>query len=216
MSVRGNLCLALLACAAMFAEDVGAAEAPYVDPWDEVTQKAAESAVARLGAKRGLAIERRVLEIRGLTAGVTGGGTGLVATVAEVKQALRDLGGRETGLEVEVDLPADVLFDFDKADIRPDAAAALAKLAILIRAHPGGATRLEGHTDAVGNDAHNQALSERRAQAVQRWLVEREGIAAAALTVRGFGESQPVASNDTDQGRQKNRRVRAVIRKGPP
>ena len=211
MGVRGKLCLALLA----FAAGAGAAEAPYVDPWDEVTQRAAEAAVARLGAKRGLEVQGRVLAVRGLTAAVAGSGAGLVATVQQVKQALRDLGGRETSLEVEVDLPADVLFEFDKADIRPDAAAALAKLAILIRAYPDGATRLEGHTDAVGADEHNQALSERRAQAVRRWLVEREGIAAAALTVRGFGESQPVASNDTDEGRQKNRRVRAVIRKGP-
>jgi OOP family OmpA-OmpF porin len=68
----------------------------------------------------------------------------------------------------------------------------------------------------VGSDEHNQALSQRRAESVRRWLVEREGIPAAGLTVRGFGESQPVASNDTEEGRQRNRRVRAVIRKTPP
>jgi OmpA-OmpF porin, OOP family len=65
----------------------------------------------------------------------------------------------------------------------------------------------------VGEEAYNRALSERRAEAVKRWLVEREGIEAARLETRGWGESRPVADNDTDEGRQKNRRVEVVIRK---
>ena len=80
-----------------------------------------------------------VVTVIGLTAGVT-------ATVQQVKQAMQDLGAKETDLEVHVELPADVLFDFDKADIRPDAAAALAKVATIIRAYPNGSATLEGHT----------------------------------------------------------------------
>ena len=113
-----------------------------------------------------------------------------------------------------MDLPADVLFDFDKADVRSDAAEALAHLATLIRGYPDRRVRLEGHTDAKGDDAYNQRLSERRAAAVARWLTEREGIEAARLAPRGFGEKQPAASNDDDAGRQKNRRVEVVIEKG--
>jgi outer membrane protein OmpA-like peptidoglycan-associated protein len=126
---------------------------------------------------------------------------------------MRDLGATETDLEVRVELPADVLFDFDKADIRSDAAQALAQLATLIRAYPSGSATLEGHTDSKGDDAYNQRLSERRAESVKRWLVEREGIAADRLTPKGWGERKPVAGNEDDAGRQRNRRVEVVIRK---
>lgn len=183
-----------------------AEEPPYSGPWDPAAQSAAEAAVARLGAKRALAVTPRVLAIRGLA-------SGLVATVQDVQRAMRDLDARETDLEVRVELPADVLFDFDKADIRADAARALAQVATLIRAYPSGSAALEGHTDSKGDDGYNQRLSERRAGAVARWLVEKEGIEAARLTPRGHGESRPVASNGDEAGRQKNRRVEVVIRK---
>ena len=148
-----------------------------------------------------------VVTVIGLTAGVT-------ATVQQVKQAMQDLGAKETDLEVHVELPADVLFDFDKADIRSDAAAALGKVATIIRAYPSGSANLEGHTDSKGDDAYNQRLSERRAESVRRWLIDRERLDPSRLGARGWGESRPVASNDTDAGRQKNRRVEVVIRKG--
>ncbi|HEX3125933.1 MAG TPA: OmpA family protein [Thermoanaerobaculia bacterium] len=183
-----------------------AGEPPYAGPWDPAAESAAEAAVARLGAKRALALTPRVLAIRGLA-------SGLVATVQDVQRAMRDLGAKETDLEVRVELPADVLFDFDKADIRADAARALAQVATLIHAYPSGSATLEGHTDSKGDDAYNQGLSKRRAEAVERWLVEKEGIEAARLTPRGYGESRPVASNDDEAGRQRNRRVEVVIRK---
>ena len=183
-----------------------AEEPPYAGPWDPAAESAAEAAVARLGAKRALALTPRVLAIRGLA-------SGLVATVQDVQRAMRDLGAKETDLEVRVELPADVLFDFDKADIRADAARALAQVATLIRAYPSGSATLEGHTDSKGDDAYNQGLSKRRAEAVERWLVEKEGIEAARLTPRGYGESRSVASNDDEAGRQRNRRVEVVIRK---
>lgn len=190
-----------------------AADPPYADAWEPAAVAAAEDAAARLGAKRAINLVPRVLAIRGLELGVAGRGTGIVATVQEVRQAMRDLGAKETDLEVRVALPADVLFDFDKADIRSDAAKALGQLATLIRAYPSGSATLDGHTDSKGDDAYNLRLSERRAESVKRWLVEREGIEAARLTPRGLGERQPVASNDDDAGRQRNRRVEAVIRK---
>jgi outer membrane protein OmpA-like peptidoglycan-associated protein len=184
------------------------ADAPYAaGPWDPATEAAAEAAVARLGARRGIDVNGAVVNVIGLTSGVT-------ATVQQVRQAMQDLGAKETDLEVHVELPADVLFDFDKADIRGDAASALAKVATIIRAYPYGSASLEGHTDAKGDDAYNQRLSERRAESVRRWLADKERIEAGKLSARGWGERRPVASNDTDQGRQKNRRVEVVIRKG--
>ena len=72
---------------------------------------------------------------------------------------------KESSTEVRIELAADVLFDFDKADILPKAAATLKQAADIIRQRAKGTVRLEGHTDAVGSDAHNQKLSERRAAA---------------------------------------------------
>lgn len=186
-----------------------AADPPYAGPWDPAT----EAAAARLGPARALSLVPVVLRIEGLETGIAGRGTGIVATVQEVRQAMQSLGAQETQLEVRVALPADVLFDFDKADVRSDAASALAHLATLIRAYPSGRADLEGHTDSKGDDAYNQRLSQRRAEAVKRWLVEREGIDAGRLATRGAGESRPVASNGDDAGRQRNRRVEVVIHK---
>jgi len=186
----------------------------YPGPWEPATQAAAEAAVARLGTHRALDVERHVLEIQRSEQGVAGARAGITATVQELHQAMQALGARESALEVTVSLPTDVLFDFDKAEIRPDAAAALARLATVIRAYPAGRAEIQGHTDAKGNAAYNQLLSERRAEAVKRWLVEREKVAADHLATRGFGKSRPVAENDTEAGRQKNRRVEVVVQKG--
>lgn len=206
---RFAIALLLLAPLPALAEDP-----PYAaGPWDRATEVAAEAAAARLGAQRALGIEPSVLQIQGLTSGIGGASQGIVATVQEVHQAMQALGATESALEVKVDLPADVLFNFDKADVRSDAAAALGRLATVIRGYPGGRVEIEGHTDSKGNAAYNQKLSERRAEAVKRWLAEREGIAADRLGTRGAGASRPVADNSTDAGRQKNRRVEVVIQK---
>jgi outer membrane protein OmpA-like peptidoglycan-associated protein len=197
----------------------GAAAASYDDPWSPTTEQAANSAAAALGDKAAhvLVPTTRNVEIQthaivGLTTGVVSDAHEINATVQDLVAAKRDLAAKETDLEVHVELPADVLFDFDKADIRADAAHALAELATVIRAYTG-AVRLEGHTDGKGAADYNQKLSESRAASVKQWLVEREQIPAARMTTQGFGKTKPIVSNDTDAGRQKNRRVEVVIRK---
>ena len=99
-----------------------------------------------------------------------------------------------------------VNFDFDKATIRPDAVSILREAAKLLKDNPNVRVSVEGHTDSIGSEAYNEKLSLRRAEAVKAFLAQ-EGIAASRLTTRGFGESQPVASNDTADGRAQNRRV---------
>ncbi len=99
-----------------------------------------------------------------------------------------------------------VNFDFDKSTIRPDAAEILAEAARILREQPDIRVSVDGHTDARGTDEYNQRLSERRAQAVVDRL-ERLGIGPSRLEPQGFGESRPVASNDTEEGRAQNRRV---------
>lgn len=125
----------------------------------------------------------------------------------------------ETAATIEVTLPADVLFDFDKADLRASAQQALREVANLARDKARGPVAIQGYTDALGGDAYNQKLSERRASAVKAWLVAREGLPAARLSTAGFGARNPVAPNrkidgsDDPDGRQLNRRVTIILRK---
>jgi outer membrane protein OmpA-like peptidoglycan-associated protein len=107
---------------------------------------------------------------------------------------------------------SDVLFDFDRASLKPGAREKLSKLTGILMAYPGHYTiQIEGHTDSVGSDDYNQQLSRGRAESVSAYLKEA-GIPEGRITqVTGFGESRPVASNDSDSGRQMNRRVELVI-----
>jgi OOP family OmpA-OmpF porin len=99
-----------------------------------------------------------------------------------------------------------VNFDFDKATIRPDAKVILDEAANLLSKNGGTRVSVDGHTDAVGSDAYNQKLSERRANAVVQYLTGK-GVAAASLSAKGYGESKAVSSNETKDGRAMNRRV---------
>lgn len=103
-----------------------------------------------------------------------------------------------------------ILFDVDSDVLRPESTAVLRQIEQTLAQHEDLAIVIEGHTDATGDDAHNQRLSERRAQAVVDWLVG-QGIDAARLSAAGKGETEPVADNATPDGRQENRRV--VVRK---
>jgi outer membrane protein OmpA-like peptidoglycan-associated protein len=105
---------------------------------------------------------------------------------------------------------SDVLFDTGSYTLRPGAREKLAKISGIVLAHPGLNLQIEGHTDSVGGDEYNQTLSERRAGAVRDFLVD-QGVAASTVTARGFGKTQPVATNDTPEGRQRNRRVEIVV-----
>jgi OOP family OmpA-OmpF porin len=83
----------------------------------------------------------------------------------------------------------------------------------VIEAYGGRPVRVEGHTDSVASESYNQGLSERRARSVADWLAEN-GVDGDRLTTRGWGETRPVAENDTPEGRQQNRRVELIIEKG--
>jgi outer membrane protein OmpA-like peptidoglycan-associated protein len=116
---------------------------------------------------------------------------------------------RDTARGLIVNL-SDVLFDSGKATLRPGAREKLAKVSGIILAYPDLRLAIEGNTDSVGSDAVNQTLSEQRAAAVRDYL-EKESIPATSMTSKGFGKTQPVATNDTAEGRQQNRRVELVV-----
>jgi outer membrane protein OmpA-like peptidoglycan-associated protein len=104
--------------------------------------------------------------------------------------------------------PAQVLFETDRADVRPQAAAALRTIARRIRrGSPVGTLLVEGHTDDRGSASYGLDLSERRAEAVADWLVNAAGFPRGVITTRGFGEAAPVVPNTSDANRQQNRRV---------
>jgi len=105
---------------------------------------------------------------------------------------------------------SDVLFDTAKYSLRPLAREKLAKVAGIVSGHPGLRLDVEGHTDSVGGDEYNQQLSEQRGGAVRDYLTQ-QGMPASSVTSKGFGKTQPVASNNTAAGRQLNRRVEIVI-----
>ena len=126
---------------------------------------------------------------------------------------------KETATEVRIDIAADVLFDFDKSVVKPQAQQALTQVATVIREKAQGIVRIEGHTDGKGTDTYNLRLSNQRADAVKAWLAGKGGLNTVTFETRGLGAKQPVAPNtktdgaDDPEGRQKNRRVTIVVHK---
>ena len=124
---------------------------------------------------------------------------------------------RENAYEIRIELEADVLFDFDKADIRPSAAQALHQAANLIRTHRTSPVRVEGHTDSKGSADYNQRLH--RANSVGLWLAQEEHLTRVKFMTTGYGASRPITPNskpdgsDDPAGRQLNRRVELVLPK---
>jgi outer membrane protein OmpA-like peptidoglycan-associated protein len=105
---------------------------------------------------------------------------------------------------------SDILFDTGQYSLKPGAREKLAKISGIVLAYPTLRLEVEGHTDSVGTDQLNMLLSENRATSVRDFLIH-EGMAPTSIASRGFGKSQPVATNDTTAGRQQNRRVELVV-----
>ena len=185
-----------------FAAGAAAVE-KYAGPDDPATQAAARAALG----------SAKILDIEGMT-------RGLESKTLGIKSTLRDLGAKVTAQEIVIQLAADVLFDFDKHDLRPEAFPSLEKVAEVLRSKASSPVTIDGHTDGKGSDAYNQPLSEKRAQAVREWLVKNGGATAAKITTRGWGKSKPIVPNtrpdgsDDPDGRKKNRRVEITVRTG--
>ena len=114
------------------------------------------------------------------------------------------------GEGIQVTFASGLLYDFDSDAIRPEAAANLRNLALSLKKYPDTQLLIVGHTDALGATAYNQDLSTRRADAASRYLVS-QGIAASRISTAGRGETEAVGSNETEAGRQMNRRIEVAI-----
>ena len=136
---------------------------------------------------------------------------------ARLNQALEQLRGliveitniRETQRGLVISL-SDILFDVDRASLKPGAEANISRISAVLNQYPDYGISVEGHTDATGSESYNQTLSERRAAAVRQALVAG-GVDSTRITSVGYGKSQPIASNDTPAGRQQNRRVEVIV-----
>src|SRR5215212_5003128 len=128
----------------------------------------------------------------------------------EMKKVLGDAEVRREGEGIVINFKEKVLFAFDQSDLSSNAESSLNKLSNILQKYPETDIVIIGHTDSKGSDSYNQNLSERRANSVSYYL-RNHNISAARVTVKGMGETDPVASNDTDEGRSLNRRVEFVI-----
>lgn len=129
--------------------------------------------------------------------------------IALAQQLAQDLAAQETERGLVLTL-GDVLFDDNRASLKPGAQQHLYRLVTSLKEHPEQTVMIEGHTDSRGSESYNLDLSERRARAVQDFLTSN-GIGPERITSRGLGESYPLASNDTVAGRQQNRRIEIVL-----
>jgi photosystem I P700 chlorophyll a apoprotein A2 len=134
-----------------------------------------------------------------------------------VEQILSELHAAPSPEGTVITVPERVLFDFDRAEIKPEGAATLDKLVEVIRFYAAAPISIRGHTDSIGDPAYNEGLSQRRAAAVRDYFVSKHGIDGGRLKAVGFGARQPVAPNtkpdgsDNPDGRQRNRRVEIVL-----
>jgi outer membrane protein OmpA-like peptidoglycan-associated protein len=140
--------------------------------------------------------------------------------VEDLEGETLDLEVKETDTEIRIELSGDILFDFDKWDIRPAAEPVLTQVAGVINKYPNAAVLIEGYTDSKGKDSYNLKLSDRRAASVKDWLMKKGGVGNKNITTKGLGEADPVTPNenpdgsDNPEGRQKNRRVEITVKKG--
>ena len=139
----------------------------------------------------------------------------------DLEKARQEFEAQQSGRSLSMNLSGDVLFDYDKAALKPEAEQALKKVAVVLSQFPESKVTVEGYTDSKGTKATNMQLSRDRAQAVKDWLVKNGGVLAANVSTKGFGEQYPIAPNkntdgsDNPLGRALNRRVSIIVEKSP-
>ena len=181
---------------------------------------------AVIGAGAGAAIGGVIGNQTGSTArgaiigAVVGGAAGAIIghqmdqQAKELDQSIPGAKVERVGEGIQVTFESGLLFDFDSDRIRPDAAANFQELARSLNKFGNSNLLIVGHTDSQGDDAYNMGLSQRRANAASAYL-QSQGVPASRISTSGRGESEPVATNDTEAGKQLNRRVEVAIYASP-
>ncbi len=194
------------------------------DPYSGDTQRSKTGTGAAIGAVVGAAAgalsgdgstSRRDRALIGAAVGAAAGG-GIGAYMDKQEEQLRQsmegtgIGVERQGNDIILNLPSSVTFGFDSSELTMQARNALNDVSSVLTQYPETRVNIAGHTDSTGDSAYNQRLSERRAQAVGNYL-SQSGVASNRLYMNGYGESQPVASNETEAGRAQNRRVEITL-----
>ena len=175
-----------------------------------------------IGATGGAVVGGAIGKANGSTAkgailgAVVGGAAGMIIghqmdkQAAELKQNIPGAVVERVGEGIQVTFASGLLFDFDSDVVRSEARTNLRNLAASLDKYPGSDLLIAGHTDDVGSDAYNLGLSERRADAAVSYLAG-QGVSRSRMRARGLGETEPVAPNDSESGRSRNRRVEVAI-----
>ncbi|MFT3825079.1 MAG: OmpA family protein [Chitinophagaceae bacterium] len=144
--------------------------------------------------------------------GVTGAviGRKMDKQAEEIKKTVPGATVERVGEGIVVEFKDKILFGFDRSDLSGTAEGNLDKLVNVLKEYSNTDIEIQGHTDSKGSDSYNQTLSEKRAGSVASYIRNR-GVSSARVTTKGYGESAPVASNDTEDGRSQNRRVNFLI-----
>jgi outer membrane protein OmpA-like peptidoglycan-associated protein len=176
--------------------------------------------LASLAVTRIAAAEEAIISLEGETRDLVFDISTLdFGTIENLSEAVQEFAVTESESQIKIEMPGDVLFDFDEAGVRSEAEESLRSITDVLKQHPSSRIRIIGYTDAKGSDEHNLQLSERRASAVKTWLATQAGINRANITIEGRGAASPVAPNqnedgsDNPEGRQRNRRVEIIIEK---
>lgn len=194
------------------------------DPYTGETQRSKTGTGAAIGAVVGAAAgaltgdgstSRRDRALIGAAAGAAAG-AGVGAYMDRQERQLRE-SMQGTGIEVDrrgddivLNMPSSVTFGFDSSELTPSARSALNDVSSVLTQYTDTRVNIAGHTDSTGDAGYNQQLSERRAQAVGSYLAQ-SGVSGARLQMAGYGETQPIASNDSEAGRAQNRRVEITL-----
>ncbi|MGK6320788.1 OmpA family protein [Sphingomonas sp. DT-204] len=198
------------------------ASACVTDPETGERRPAKAGLGAAVGAVGGYLLGDLVGGRRDRTEKIVGAGIGAIAGAgvgAYMDNQERELRRRTAGTDVQVirqgddlvlNMPSGITFAYDSANIQPQFRGTLDQVADVLRQYDRTYVDVYGHTDSTGSDSYNMGLSERRATSVADYLASH-GVQPARIGTRGFGESQPVASNDTEDGRAANRRVEIKI-----
>ncbi|TFH87829.1 glycine zipper 2TM domain-containing protein [Billgrantia azerbaijanica] len=194
------------------------------DPYTGETRRSKTGTGAAIGAAVGAAAgalsgdgssSRRDRALIGAAVGAAAGG-GIGAYMDRQERQLREsmqgtgIGVDRRGDDIVLNMPSSVTFDFDSSALTPSARSALGDVASVLTQYTDTRVNIAGHTDSTGDAGYNQRLSEQRAQSVGNYLGQA-GVARNRLAMTGYGENQPVASNDTEQGRAQNRRVEITL-----
>jgi outer membrane protein OmpA-like peptidoglycan-associated protein len=196
---------------------IGATDS-YTESGDKKAVLAVRKAVGQIDKNKGaILIKSKPIDIIYKSIEIVGLKTAVSHKSIEIEETLKDLNAKKIGIEIQISLSGDVLFDFDKWDIKFEAEETLEKISRIVTELKKKNMLIEGHTDSRGENTYNLNLSRKRADSIKKWFLEKGGLNQVRLTTKGYGELKSIAPNtnpdgsDNPEGRTQNRRIEIRI-----